>query len=87
MEAADATVYVGNVPWRATEDDLAEVFERFGPVVSIRIIQDPETGRSRGYGFVEFASAEIARRVVTDMNGIEMDGRVLTVAPARPKRS
>ncbi len=87
MERHAATVYVANLPWRTTEDELGELFATFGPVVDIRVIQDPVTGRSRGYGFVELEGAESAEQAVAALNGREFNGRRLLVSPARPKRT
>ncbi len=80
-----STVYVANLPWRTTEDQLEGLFKDFGPVVDVRVIQDPVTGRSRGYGFVELAAPEFARNAVTSLNGCEFNGRKLLVCPAKPK--
>lgn len=80
-----ATVYVGNLPWESTEDDLAGLFGEFGPVVDARVIQDPATGRSRGYGFVELSDPKDVPGVIAALNGRELDGRTLIVGLARPK--
>ena len=80
-----ATVYVGNLPWSTTEDDLAALFAEVCSVVDVRVIQDRGTGRSRGYGFVELPSPEDVARVVGALNGRRFNGRVLVVSPARPK--
>jgi RNA recognition motif-containing protein len=80
-----ATVYVGNLPWSTTEDDLAALFAEFCSVVDVRVIQDRLTGRSRGYGFVELPSPEDVARVVRALNGRRFNGRILVVSPARPK--
>ena len=87
MERHAATVYVANLPWRTTEDELGGLFSEFGPVVDVRVIQDPVTGRSRGYGFVELEGAESADQAVAALNGHEFNGRRLLVSPARPKRT
>ncbi len=79
-----ATLYVGNLPWRLTEDELAEAFAGCSKVQTVRIITDRETGRSRGFGFVEVSEAEVAR-AVDAMNGFELKGRKLVVNEARPK--
>lgn len=79
-----ATLYVGNLPWRLTEDELAEVFSSCTNVQTVRIITDRETGRSRGFGFIEVSDVEVARAVET-MNGYELKGRKLVVNEARPK--
>jgi len=87
VERHAATVYVANLPWQTTEDELGGLFAAFGPVVDVRVIQDPVTGRSRGYGFVELEGAESADQAVAALNGREFDGRRLLVSPARPKRT
>lgn len=85
MPNRTATVYVANLPWRTTEDDLLVLFEGLGAVLDVRIIQDPATGRSRGYGFVELADAEHAARAVENLNGAKLRGRPLVVGFARPR--
>lgn len=82
-----ATVYVGNLPWESTEDDLASLFGEFVRVrvVDARVIQDPATGRSRGYGFVELSDPKDVPGVIAALNGRELDGRALIVGLARPK--
>jgi RNA recognition motif-containing protein len=79
-----ATLYVGNLPWRLTEDELAEAFASCSQVQTVRIITDRETGRSRGFGFVEVSETE-APKAVALMNGFELKGRKLVVNEARPK--
>ena len=86
MPSDIGTLYVANLPWRTTEDDLAALFQEFGPVVDVRVIQDPATGRSRGYAFVELANSDHVPRAVVSLNGREFNGRRLVVSPARPKR-
>jgi RNA recognition motif-containing protein len=85
VRRASATVYVGNLPWRTTEDDLSRLFQGCGPVVDARIIQDPCTGRSRGYGFVELPSVLHAQKAIARLHGAELRGRILTVRAANPK--
>jgi RNA recognition motif-containing protein len=80
-------VYVANLPWRTTEDDLAVLFAEFGRVVDVRVIQDPTTGQSRGYGFVELDDADAAKRAVASLNGREYNGRRLLASVARPKKT
>jgi RNA recognition motif-containing protein len=82
-----ATVYVGNLPWSTTEDDLAALFAEFCPVVNARVIQDRLTGRSRGYGFVELPGPEHVPVVVASLSGRQFNGRILVVSAARPKPS
>ena len=79
------TLYVGNLPWSVTEDQLAQEFSPYGEVVSARIVTDRETGRSRGFGFVEMAADDL-EPVISAMNGFNLDGRNLTVNEARPRQ-
>lgn len=78
------TLYVGNLPWGTTEEELAEAFRQHGEVISARIITDRQTGRSRGFGFVEVADAD-ADRMIQKMNGAELGNRPLTVNEAQPR--
>jgi RNA recognition motif-containing protein len=78
------TLYVGNLPWNTTEEELAGAFATHGEVLSARIITDRQTGRSRGFGFVEVNDAD-AERMVEAMNGAELGSRILTVNEARPR--
>lgn len=80
------TLYVGNLPWRLTEDELAEAFSTCSRVENVRIITDRETGRSRGFGFVEIPDTD-ASKILELMNGFELKGRKLIVNQARPKAS
>jgi len=79
------TLYVGNLPWGATEADLADVFRQYGTVISSRIITDKETGRSRGFGFVEVEDSD-ADKMVEAMNGTEFGGRQVVVNEAKPRQ-
>lgn len=79
------TLYVGNLPWATTEDDLMRAFSQHGTVHSARIITDRETGRSRGFGFVEVEDAD-AERCIEAMNGAELGGRPITVNVAQGTR-
>jgi len=81
----EATVYVGNLPWQTTEDDLAALFADYGPIVDARVIQDRVTGRSCGYGFVQLSSPDLVPRACAELNGRDYRGRSLLVSPARPK--
>ncbi|MEG3070021.1 MAG: RNA-binding protein [Peptococcaceae bacterium] len=78
------TLYVGNLPWATKADDLADTFSVHGEVLSSRVITDRETGRSRGFGFVEVRD-EDAEAMIEAMNGKELDGRVITVNEARSR--
>lgn len=78
------TIYVGNLPWAATEDDLIALVSPHATVLSSRIATDRETGRSRGFGFVEVEDEHIDQAVEALQN-VEMGGRVLTINEARPR--
>lgn len=78
------TLYVGNLPWGTKAEELTEAFSAHGEVISSRIITDRETGRSRGFGFVEVSDND-ADRIVEAMNGAELGGRTLTVNEARSR--
>jgi len=80
------TIYVGNLPYSATHVELEEVFSPYGAVSRARVITDRESGRSRGFGFVEMENDEEARAAIEALNGADMDGRALVVNEARPKR-
>jgi RNA recognition motif-containing protein len=77
-------LYVGNLPFSATEDVLAESFAECGTVDSVRIITDRETGRSKGFGFVEMGTDEEAASAITKFNGAMYEGRAMTVSEAKP---
>lgn len=79
------TIYVGNLPWAATEEDLTAAFSQFGPVQSARVVVDRETGRSRGFGFVEVADEDL-ERILAAAQGMEMAGRELTINEAQERR-
>jgi cold-inducible RNA-binding protein len=79
-------IYVGNLPHSATEDDIRELFEQYGEVLSVNIIKDKYTGDSRGFGFVEMSEQDASVQAIEALNGTEMDGRTLTVNEARPRR-
>jgi RNA recognition motif-containing protein len=78
-------LYVGNLSFRTTSDDLREAFAQAGTVESASVIEDRETGRSRGFGFVEMATPEEAQAAIAQLNGKELGGRNLTVNEAKPK--
>lgn len=78
------TLYVGNLPWSTTVEDLSRTFSEHGEVVGSRIITDKETGRSRGFGFVEVADGD-ADKIIEIMNGADYQGRVLTVNEAKAR--
>lgn len=77
-------LYVGNLPFSAVDENLVEIFSQCGKVVSAKVISDRETGRSKGFGFVEMSSDAEAQAAVTKFNGADFDGRAITVNEARP---
>ncbi len=77
-------LYVGNLPWSTTETQLKDLFSQHGEVTSVNIIQDRDTGRSRGFGFVEMEGG--AEEAVQSLNGHDFDGRNIKVNVAKPKR-
>src|SRR5689334_11884252 len=77
-------LYVGNLPFSATDESLREMFGQAGQVESARIITDRDTGRSKGFGFVEMSSEQEAADAIKKFNGTDLDGRSLTVNEARP---
>lgn len=81
-----ATLYVGNLPWSTTDTSLADAFREFGTVHSSRIITDKETGRSRGFGFVEVDDSDV-ETMISAMNGKDFGGRQLVVNEAKPRQS
>ena len=79
-------IYVGNLPFRTTEGDLERLFAEYGAVDSAAVITDRDTGRSRGFGFVEMGNDDEARRAIEELDGSDMDGRQLRVNEAQPRR-
>ena len=79
-------IYVGNLPFSSTDGDLEELFGQYGQVDSASVISDRETGRSRGFGFVEMANDDDARRAIEELDGSDVGGRNLRVNEARPRR-
>jgi len=77
-------LYVGNLPFSAVDENLVEIFSQCGKVVSAKVITDRETGRSKGFGFVEMSSDAEAAAAITKFNGADFDGRAITVNEARP---
>lgn len=78
-------IYVGNLPFSATEEELSNMFGEYGEVSNVDIIMDRQTGRSRGFGFVEMADDSAADSAIEALNGNDMGGRPLTVNEARPR--
>ena len=80
-------LYVGNVSFNTSNQDLTEMFGAFGTVESANIVEDRETGRSRGFGFVEMSSKAEGEEAISSLNGKEVDGRSLTVNEAKPREN
>ena len=78
-------VFVGNMSFEATESGLRSIFEPFGEITRIQLITDRDTGRARGFGFVEMSDDEEAAKAIAELNGTQMDGRALNVNEAKPK--
>ena len=78
-------IYVGNLSFEVTEEDLKQAFEGFGQVESVNIIKDRYSGESRGFGFVEMPAEAEAQSAITGLNGKELKGRTLNVNEARPR--
>jgi cold-inducible RNA-binding protein len=78
-------IFVGNLSFNTNEDELRQVFEAYGQVDRVSIMTDRDTGRSRGFGFVEMANAEDAEKAIAALNGSQVGGRTINVNEARPK--
>ncbi len=82
---APIKLYVGNLPWSATSDDLGQKFSEAGTVVSAQVVSDRYSGRSRGFGFVEMESQEMADKAIEMLNAKDFNGREIVVNVARPR--
>lgn len=80
-------IYVGNLPYSVTDSNLHDNFSEFGTVNSAKVMMDRETGRSKGFGFVEMDSAEVAQAAIDALNGMSVDGRQIVVNLARPREA
>jgi RNA recognition motif-containing protein len=78
-------LYVGNLPYSTTEEEIRQAFEAFGNVDSVDVIKDRYTGESKGFGFVEMADRSEAQKAIEGLNGTELGGRTITVNEARPR--
>lgn len=78
-------IYIGNLNYQVEEANLQQMLEDFGPVVSVKLILDRDTGRSRGFAFVEMENAEDANRAIKELNGADYEGRALVLREARPR--
>jgi cold-inducible RNA-binding protein len=80
------SVYIGNLPYKTNEGELRAIFEAYGPLERVNIVQDP-SGNPRGFAFVDFTKKEDAERAIAELNGSSMGGRQLNVSEARPRGS
>lgn len=80
-------IYVGNLPYSTDRDELREIFAAYGEVTAARIVNDRETGRSKGFGFVEMADDNAAKAAIEALNGKEIGGRKAVVNEARPREA
>lgn len=78
-------LYIGNISYSTTEDELKELFSKCGEVSSVKIITDPHTGRAKGFGFVEMTTEADAKKAIAELNGTMSADRTLTVAEAKPQ--
>ena len=78
-------LFVGSLPWSVNDDQLKEIFSQAGNVVSAQVVKDRDTGRSKGFGFVEMSTDEEAAAAVEKLNNSDVDGRKIFVSIARPK--
>jgi RNA recognition motif-containing protein len=81
----DSKLYVGNLPYATTEDDLRTMFAKAGTVTSVSVIKDRDTGRSKGFAFIEMATQAEAQQAINQLNGQKLGDRQLTVSIARPR--
>lgn len=77
-------LFVGSLPWAVDDQALADLFKEFGAVASAKVIMDRESGRSKGFGFVEFDDDEAAKAAMNKLNGTDLQGRSIVVSEARP---
>ncbi len=78
-------LFVGSLPWGVDDNKLGEIFAKYGQVLSATVLKDRETGRSRGFGFVEMANDAEADKAIEELNGSDMEGRKVVVNVARPR--
>jgi RNA recognition motif-containing protein len=78
-------IYVGNLPFDAQESDLRKIFSEYGPIDSAAVVMDRDTGRSRGFGFIELTDSGQAAQAIEKLNGYDWNGRQLTVNEAKPR--
>ncbi|MBI3623459.1 RNA-binding protein [Candidatus Pacearchaeota archaeon] len=86
MEVNESRIYVGNLPFSIGFQELKELFSQFGEVVEATVVVNRYSGRSKGFGFVTFSSADSAQKAISEMNEKDVQGRRITVKPAMPPR-
>ncbi|MEA3559728.1 MAG: RNA-binding protein [Candidatus Thermoplasmatota archaeon] len=79
-------IYVGNLSYDAGEQDIRKAFEEFGAVDTVKVITDRDTGRSKGFGFIEMPNDDEAKTAIAELNGLELVGRAIKVNEARPRQ-
>lgn len=79
-------IFVGSLPYKVEEADLKELFEAYGEVTSVKIITDRETGRSKGFGFIEMSDDQFAQKAIDGLNGTEISGRTIAVSQAEERK-
>ena len=79
-------IFIGNLNYNLTEDDVREIFEEYGELDSVKVITDKFTGRSKGFGFVEMSNEEEAKKAIEELNGAEVDGRSIVVNESIEKK-
>jgi len=77
-------LFIGSLPWAVNDQELEDLFKDFGTIVSAKVIMDRESGRSKGFGFVEFADDDAAKAATEKLNGSDIQGRTIVVSEARP---
>src|SRR5256886_3472050 len=85
MKRMYVNIFVGNLAFSATDHDLRQLFEQYGVVDTINVITDRDTGRSKGFGFVEMSDSASSKAAIQGLNGKELEGRALTVNEAKPR--
>lgn len=78
-------IYIGNLNYKVKEADIQQVLEEYAPVSSVKLIKDRETGKSKGFGFVEMENEAAAKQAIEELNGADFEGRTMVVKEARPR--
>lgn len=84
-ETKHLRIYIGNMPYSVSSEDLSELFGEYGHVQDATVIMDRETGRSKGFGFIEMPNNSEADRAIKELNSTQLQGRMITVNQARPR--